>query len=53
MQKLLILPIIFLSLMMASVANAKWTKVVKSVDGDTFYVDLERIKKHSGKIYYW
>jgi hypothetical protein len=53
MQKLLILPIIFLSLMMSSVVHAKWTQVDKNVDGDTFYVDLERIKKHSGKIYYW
>jgi hypothetical protein len=40
--------------MMASVVHAKWTEVGKSVvDGDTFYVDLERIKKHSGKVYYW
>jgi len=38
---------------MTSVANAEWTKVAESVDGHTFYVDFERIKTHSGKIYYW
>ena len=47
MKKLLILPIIFLSLMMSSVVHAKWTEVAKSVNGGTSYVDLERIKKHS------
>ena len=53
MKKLLILPIIFLSLMMSSVVHAKWTEVAKSVNGGTSYVDLERIKKHSGRVYYW
>jgi hypothetical protein len=53
MQKLLIL-ITFLSLMMASVAHAKWTEVAKNVvGGGTSYIDLERIKKHSGRVYYW
>ena len=53
MRQLLIITTIFLSsLLMASVVHAKWTKVGKSVDG-TFYVDLERIKKHSGMVYYW
>ena len=53
MKQLLIITIFLSSMMMASVVHAKWTEVIKSVDGDTFYVDLERIKKHSGKIYYW
>ena len=54
MKPLLIITTIFLSsLMMASVANAKWTEVVKSVNENTYYVDLERIKKHNGKIYFW
>jgi hypothetical protein len=38
---------------MTSVANAEWTEVSKNVNLDTYYVDLERIKKHSGKVYYW
>ena len=54
MKPLLIITTIFLSsLLMASVANAKWTEVVKNVDGDTYYVDFERIKKHDGKVYHW
>jgi len=54
MKPLLIITTIFLSsLLMASVANAKWTEVVKNVDGDTYYVDFERIKKHDGKVYFW
>jgi hypothetical protein len=38
---------------MTSIAHAEWTKVNNSVNGDTIYVDLERIKKHDGKFYYW
>ena len=53
MKKLLILTTFLSSLMMSSVANAEWTKVIEGVDGSTFYVDLERIKKHSGKVYFW
>jgi hypothetical protein len=54
MRKLLILTIFLSSLMMTSVAYAKWTKVAKGVvSGSTFYVDLERIKTHSGRVYYW
>ena len=48
MQKLLILPIIFLSLMMSSVANAKWTKVGKNAHA-IYYVDFEKIKKQEVK----
>jgi hypothetical protein len=41
------------SLLISSVANAKWTQVVKTHDGNTHYVDFERIKKHDGKVYHW
>ena len=54
MKPLLIITTIFLSsLMMASVANAKWAEVARSFDGNIFYVDLERIRKHDGKVYFW
>ena len=53
MKKLHIIPTIFLSLMMTSVAYAKWTEVGKNVVGDTYYVDFERIKKDDGKVYYY
>ena len=32
---------------------AEWTWVSQNVDGTTFYVDFERIRKHDGYVYYW
>jgi hypothetical protein len=52
MKKLLILTT-FLSLIMTSMAHAKWTKVAENVNGYTYYVDLEGIKKHDGKVSFW
>jgi hypothetical protein len=52
MKKLLILMIFLSSMVISSVAYSKWTEVSKSFDGDTFYVDLERIRKHDGKVYF-
>jgi len=31
----------------------EWKEVSESVDGTTFYVDFERIRKHDGYVYYW
>ena len=39
--------------MIPSTSFAGWTKVGTNVDGDTFYVDFERIRKHNGYVYYW
>ena len=39
--------------MFSSASFADWTKVGENVSGDTFYVDLERIRKHGGFVYYW
>ena len=45
--------IIFLfTLMFSSTSHADWTKI-EGVDGPTFYVDYERIRKHEGYVYYW
>ena len=38
--------------MFSSHSYAGWTKVGKSVNGDTFYVDYERIRKHDGYVYW-
>jgi hypothetical protein len=32
---------------------AEWVETNKSVDGDTYYIDLDRIRKHDGYVYYW
>ena len=39
--------------MFSTPSYGEWTKVGKSVDGDTFYVDFERIRKHGGYVYWW
>ena len=38
---------------LSSPSYAKWTKVTEGVDGDTYYVDFERIRKHGGFVFYW
>jgi hypothetical protein len=39
--------------MFSSSSYAGWTKVDETVDGHTFYVDFERIRKHDGYVYWW
>ena len=53
MKKLLILTTFLSLVIMTSVAHAEWTKVDENYDGDVFYVDFERIRKHNGKVYFW
>ena len=54
MKKLTILFILLVStVMFSSPSYAEWTKVTKTVDGDTLYVDFESIRKHGGYFYYW
>ena len=48
----LILTFLF-SLMFSSPSYSEWTMVNKSVDGNTSYVDFERIRKHDGYVYWW
>lgn len=52
-RKLTLLITLLASLTVSPVAHAEWTKVIKNEIGDNFYVNFERIKKHSDKIYYW
>ena len=50
-------PILILSLMfivtLSSPSYAKWTKVDETADGNIFYVDVERIRKVDGYVYWW
>lgn len=41
------------TLMFSSASFAEWTKVTEDAEGNTFYVDFERIRKVDGYIYYW
>jgi hypothetical protein len=52
MRKLLALTVLVLTVLSTPVF-ADWTKVGKNVDGDTYYVDFERIRKHGGFVYFW
>ncbi len=53
MKKLLLILTLLFSVMFSSLSYAEWTKVAKGAEGDEFYVDFERIRKHGGYIYYW
>lgn len=53
MKKLLILVTLISSFMISSVAHADWTKVSENMMGAIFYIDLERIRKRDGRVYYW
>lgn len=53
MKKLLTLTVILYSLIFSSVSFGEWTKVGTSLIGDTYYVDLERMRIHNGFKYLW
>jgi hypothetical protein len=52
-MKKLILILLFSTVMFSSSSYAEWTKVSENVNGDTFYVDFERIRKNDGYVYWW
>tara|TARA_X000001388_G_scaffold69344_1_gene57810 strand:+ start:221 stop:565 length:345 start_codon:yes stop_codon:yes gene_type:complete len=39
--------------MFSSPSYAEWEKVSENIDGDTFYVDFDRIRKVNGFVYFW
>ena len=53
MKTLLTISTFVFIFMFSSPSFADWTKVTESVDGNTFYVDFERIRKVDGFVYYW
>ena len=52
-KTLLIFTLLVSTVFFSSPSKAGWTKVSENVDGDTIYVDFERIRKHGGYVYYW
>ena len=48
----LILTIVF-TMMFSSSIFSEWEEISKTVNGSTFYLDFERIRKHDGYVYYW
>jgi hypothetical protein len=52
-MKKIIFTLLFSTLVFSSPSYADWTKVDTNVDGHTFYVDFDRIRKHDGYVYFW
>ena len=54
-MKILILTfaLLFSTALFPTSSQAEWTKVGDDVDGDTHYVDFERIRKVDGFVYIW
>lgn len=38
---------------LSSTSFAEWTRVGSAEDGTEYYVDFERIRNHSGYVYFW
>jgi hypothetical protein len=53
MKKALTLPTFVFAMVSASLSFGEWTRVSESESGNVYYVDLDRIKTHSGFFYYW
>ena len=54
MKKLtLIITLLVSTVIFSSPSFSEWRKVSESVDGNIFYVDFERIRKHGGYVYWW
>ena len=54
MKKLLLMfALLFSAAISSSPVRAEWTWVVENAEGSTHYIDLERIRKHDGYVYYW
>ena len=53
MKSLLTILTLVFTMVFSSTSYAEWTKSVESKQGNTFYVDFERIRKHDGFVYWW
>ena len=54
MKKLCLLFIgIFLAMMVSSPSYAEWTSVGSDENGNTHYVDFDRIRESNGYVYFW
>ena len=53
MKKLSLILTLLFSFMFSSLSFAEWTKVAESDQGNTYYVDYERIRKNNGFVYFW
>ena len=52
-MKKFIFTLLLSTLVFSSPSYADWMKVGTTVSGNTYYVDLDRIRKHDGYVYFW
>ena len=45
--------VLVFTVLFSSSSFSGWTEVARTVNGDTFYVDNERIRKHDGYVSFW
>ena len=53
MKTLLTIFTLVFTVMFSSTSFAEWKKVGENVDGISYYLDFERIRKHGGYVYFW
>jgi hypothetical protein len=53
MKTLLTISTLVFTVVFSSTSFAGWTKVDKNMNGNTWYVDFETIRKHDGYVYWW
>jgi len=53
LPRLLSIFTLFFTLMFSSTSFAEWFAMTRNKNGDTFYVDFDRLRNHDGYIYYW
>ena len=53
MKKLSLHIIILISMIFSSNSFADWVKVAKGLEGETFYIDFQKIKKQNGYVFFW
>jgi len=53
MKKLLILTIIFSSIVFATTSHARWTNIIRTHEGTTFYIDVLQIVRNNRYVYFW
>ena len=53
MKKLTLLTTLTITLMFSPLCWGEWVEVDENDIGESFYVDMDRIRKHEGYVYYW
>ena len=53
MNRVTLILTFLLSLMFSSPSYSEWAQVTEDANGNTHYVDFERIRKHDGYVYHW